>query len=151
MSAPLREQVLAYLAAHNVMTLATTGAEGPWAAAVFYASDGFTLHFLSAPGSRHGRNIAAHPGVAATIQEDDSDWLAIKGIQLEGEAHALEGEPRTKAIAVYAAKFPLVGPEAPAEIARALARVHWYRIVPARLFFIDNARGLGHREEVALD
>jgi uncharacterized protein YhbP (UPF0306 family) len=149
-SATLREQALAYLAGHNVMTLATTGPEGPWAAAVFYASEGFALYFLSSPASRHGRNLAARPAVAAAIQEDYRDWLRIKGIQLEGEAHVLEGEPRERAAALYAAKFPVVGPDAPAEIARALSRVQWYRLAPARLLFIDNSRGLGHREEVSL-
>ena len=40
----MREKALAYLAAHNVMTLATTGPEGPCAAAVFYASREFDLY-----------------------------------------------------------------------------------------------------------
>jgi hypothetical protein len=49
----LPPQVAAYLAGHHVMTLATQGGEGPWAAAVFYASDGASLIFLSAPNTRH--------------------------------------------------------------------------------------------------
>src|SRR5690606_22682563 len=35
MSDPLAERVLAYLREHRVMTLATRGDHGPWAAAVF--------------------------------------------------------------------------------------------------------------------
>ena len=42
----LPQQAAAYLAGHHVMTLATQGADGPWAAAVFYASDGASLIFL---------------------------------------------------------------------------------------------------------
>ena len=43
MSANLPPEVAAYLAGHHVMTLATHGPEGPWAAAVFYAWTGRDL------------------------------------------------------------------------------------------------------------
>ena len=39
---------------------------------------------------------------------------------------------------------------APAAIVKALAKVRWYRVTPRRLFYIDNALGFGHREEVDL-
>ena len=81
------------------MTLATHGPEGLWAAAVFYVSDGFELTFLSAGHTRHARNMAASPAVAATIQEDYSDWAAIKGIQLEGTTQQLAGNERATAMA----------------------------------------------------
>ena len=41
MSDDARARALAYVAGHHVMTLATQGPDGPWAAAVFYAADGF--------------------------------------------------------------------------------------------------------------
>ena len=68
---------------NNVVTLATSGPEGIWAAAVFYAEDGFELTFLSAEHTRHARNIASQSHVAATIQEDYADWPGIQGIQLK--------------------------------------------------------------------
>jgi len=40
--------------------------------------------------------------------------------------------------------------EAPAAIVKALAKVRWYKIVPQRLYFIDNSRGLGNRDEIKL-
>lgn len=143
-----RQRALDYLAAHNVTTLATAGPEGPWAAAVFYASDGFRLTFLSAASTRHARQLAADPRVAATVQEDYRDWPSIRGVQLEGTARLLEGEAREAARARYAAKFPIVGPAALEPIARALLRVSWYELLPTRVYFIDNSRGLGHRDEV---
>lgn len=146
----IRQRALAYLDNHNVATLSTHGPEGPWAAAVFYVSEGFTLMFLSSPHTRHGRNLAADPTVAVAIHEDYAEWRQIKGIQLEGQAELLSGERRDRAIGAYSAKFPLVGPAAPTEIAQALERMDWYRIVPSRAYFIDNARGLGHRDEVDL-
>ena len=98
-----RGRALAYVAGHHVMTLATNGPQGVWAAAVFYAHDGFRFVFLSAGHTRHARNIAATPEVAATIQSDYDDWTAIKGIQLEGTVEQLDGARRSAALALYSA------------------------------------------------
>jgi hypothetical protein len=144
--------VLSYLKTHNVLTLATGGPEGMWAAAVFYVNQGFTFYFLSAESSRHSRNIAHNPQVAGTVQEDYRDWPAIKGVQLEGVVQQLSGVERVLAMGLYGVKFPLVSDvtKAPPEIVRAMQKVAWYRLEPTRLYFIDNAQGFGHREEVQL-
>jgi len=148
-----REQVLTYLQTHRVVTLATEGHGNLWAAAVFYVSDGFTLYFLSSPTSRHCLNLAINPRVAATIQEDYTNWLEIKGVQLEGAATQLSGEEERSARTLYAEKFPLVGnlAQAPEAIVTAMAKVRWYRLVPQRLLFIDNAAGFGARAEIDID
>ena len=153
MPEPARARALAYLRAHHVMTLATAGPRGPWAAAVFYASEGFELVFLSSPATRHGSDIGAAAQVAAAIHEDYRGWPEIQGVQLEGHAARLDGAPRDAARACFAAKFPFVLEQAGAapEIVRALERVAWYRLVPSRLYFIDNSLGFGRREEIAID
>ena len=146
-----RDAVLDYLANHHVMTLATQGSAGPWAAAVFYVNDGFTLNFLSSPRSRHGSDLAVDSRCAAAIHEDYSDWSDIKGIQLEGQVRMLSGSRQIEAISRYAVKFPVVRPDrAPALIQAAVQRVAWYELVPGRCFFVDNSRGFGHREEISL-
>lgn len=152
MSDSLTEKALTYLREHNVMTLATAGPEGVWAAAVFYVNDGFNLYFLSAPTSRHSLNLEAHPGVAAAIHEDYRDWRKIKGVQLEGQARRIEGAEQATAALRYGSKFPVVGnlAQAPVEIVQAMSRIVWYRLTPRRLYFIDNSLGLGHRDEVRL-
>lgn len=149
----LATTVAQYLQRHHVMTLATCGAGGPWAAAVFYVSVGPVLYFLSSPTSRHCRDLAANPRCAATVQQDTGEWQRIQGVQLEGLAVELPGDEERLARLHYARKFPLVGqPEhAPAPIAAALAKVRWYRLQPTQLHFIDNSRGFGQREAVALD
>lgn len=152
MTDALRMRVLRYLGDHNVATLATGSSGDIWAAAVFYASDGYTLYFLSSPTSRHCLHLEQNPRVAVTIQEDYSDWLEIKGIQMEGVASEISGAEEEKARRLYGRKFPVVGllAQAPSAIVKALAKVRWYRIVPQRLYFIDNSIGLGHRDEVDL-
>jgi uncharacterized protein YhbP (UPF0306 family) len=147
----LPQPVADYLSGHHVMTLATQGSDGPWAAAVFYVDDGPSMVFLSSPGSRHGRHLALDPRCAATIQDNVAEWAQIKGIQMEGRVVELRGDEQARARRRYAERFPIVGrlAGAPAALVEALARVHWYRLVPERLYFIDNGRGFGHRDEFA--
>lgn len=167
-----RERVLRYLREHNTLTLATWEAERPWAAALFYASDGFTLYFLSDPQSRHSLDLAANPQVAVTIQEDYHEWTRIKGVQMEGTVHVVEEEAElARAVAVYVEKYPFVAgylrlmmspfarialfldrfmerlpfiPHLPAGPAR------FYRVVPRRIWFTDNEVKFGHRDELVL-
>jgi uncharacterized protein YhbP (UPF0306 family) len=140
---------LAYLGSHQVMTLATYGPNGVWAAAVFYVNRAFDLFFLSAEHTRHGRNMQAEPRVAATIQEDYEDWPAIKGIQLEGMVRPLYGNEQQAAIILYQTRYPFIA-QADEQMQAALTRVKWYHLTPDRFYFIDNSKGLGHRDEVKL-
>lgn len=141
-----------FLSRHHVMSLATQGDDGPWAAAVFYVQDAQGLVFLSAPGTRHGRNLARDPRCAATIQKDYEDWPQIQGVQLEGRVQELTGDEQALARQRYAQTYPVAGlaARAPAEIVKALAKVRWYRLKPDRLYFIDNTQGFGRRSEFDL-
>jgi hypothetical protein len=146
MSATPRAKMLAYLEAHNVMTLATAG---PWAAAVFYVNDDFTLYFLSSPQTRHAQALAANPRVAITIHEDYADWRSIKGIQLDGVAAQVPAEECTRVRGLYGAKFPLIGEasKTPA-IAKALAKIEWYKVTARSVYFVDNSVAFGHRDRI---
>jgi uncharacterized protein YhbP (UPF0306 family) len=148
--AALRSTVLAYLDAHHVVTLATSE---PWAAAVFYVNDGFTLYFLSSPRSRHAQRLDADPRVAATVQEDYRDWRSVKGVQLEGTVHVVERTRVADVRKLYAAKFPVIagGDGRTAAIAAALARIRWYELRPTAIHFLDNAQGFGHRATIDPD
>jgi uncharacterized protein YhbP (UPF0306 family) len=144
-----RGDALEYLANHRVMTLSVTSGGNVWAAAVFYVNLDFFLYFLSAGHTRHARYIADNPWAAAAIQEDYRDWREIKGIQLEGPVNLLSGAQRIEAIAHYRAKYPFIV-TAVGAVAAALEKVNWYRLAPTRLYYIDNGKGFGHREEVPL-
>ena len=148
MALKLPPAVAEYLAGHHVMTLATQGSDGPWAAALFYVPDGDDLIFLSSPSSRHCSDLALQPRCAATIQSEVADWRDIQGIQIEGQVSELQGEERSRAQQLYGERFPFARPAlAPAALALALARVRWYRLRIARLYFIDNRRGFGKRQQ----
>lgn len=150
MGAPLRSRVLALLGEHHVMTLATIGADGPWAAAVFYAHEDLRLYFLSAPTSRHAQNLAHDPRVAATIQRDYDDWPGIRGLQLAGTVREVAREDEARVRALYRERYPLIGGGAgvPRKILEALDRIRWYEFAPTDIHLIDNTLGFAHREHL---
>jgi uncharacterized protein len=156
MSGGSKQQILDYLKAHNTMTLATCAGDSPWAATVFYASDDLQLYFFSSPDARHSLNLSANARVAVTIQEDYKDWRVIKGIQLEGKAMLVDGViEKAKAMAVYARKYAdvitLFTDPASGIFHKAFLKVKFYRVVPEKVFFIDNEQGFGQRQELILE
>lgn len=155
MSGQLKEQILQYLRSHNTMTLATCAGEAPWAATVFYASDDLQLYFFSSPEARHSVNLAANGRVAVTVQEDYKDWRAIQGIQLEGRVELVDGMiEKAKAMTVYARKYAdvirLFTDPASGIYHKAFLKVKFYRVIPEKVFFIDNTQGFGKRQELEL-
>ena len=152
MSEELKRQILEYIEGHNTMTLGTSQGDVPWAATVFYASDGLKLYFFSVPDSRHCQNLAVNPRVAVTIQEDYRDWRKIKGIQLEGKVAGVDSLiEKGKAMTVYARKYPEVikifTNPASGLFYQAFLKVKFYCVVPERIFYIDNEQGFGKRQE----
>jgi uncharacterized protein YhbP (UPF0306 family) len=155
MSDELKRQIVSYLESHNTMTLGTCLDEVPWAATVFYASDGFKLYFFSVPDSRHCQNLAANPRVAVTIQEDYKNWQEIKGIQLEGRVALIDSlTEKAKTMAVYARKYPdvikLFTNPSSGVFYQAFLKVKFYRVTPERIFYIDNLQGFGKRQELII-
>jgi uncharacterized protein YhbP (UPF0306 family) len=155
----LRNRIRAFLAQHNTMTLATVdGAGAPQAAALFYAADdALDLFFLSSPNSRHSRNLALRPRVAASIQADNQAWQAIQGLQIEGAARMVEGVADTAhAVRIYAGRFEFLrglldGVDGgPAALRGPLASSRFYVLRPAWIRLIDNTQGFGHKEELEL-
>lgn len=150
MADDLRERVQALLAEHHVMTLATQGREGPWAAAVFYAAQGLDLYFLSSPRSRHARQLSESPQVAATIQRDYDDWPEIRGLQIAGRVRPVAESDLARARALYERRYPRLGGAGglPQAVLSALDRIRWYVLVPSDIHLIDNRLGFAHREHL---
>jgi uncharacterized protein YhbP (UPF0306 family) len=145
----VKQKALAYLRGHQVMTLATSGDRGVWAAAVFYVNRDFDFYFLSAGHTRHAQNMEVHQRVAATIQEDYTDWPRIQGVQLEGIVRQLDETDLRQVKNWYLDKFPFLASDQP-QIERALRQVNWYELKADLCYFIDNSRGLGHRDEIPI-
>ncbi len=159
MTDDLRARILAFLAAHTTLSLATRGPDGaPQAAALFYAhDDDLSLYFLSDPATRHARALAADPRVAATIQDDGQAWQEIQGLQIAGTAAPVEGAAAlARAAARYAARFDFLAGllqgsgEGPLTLVGPLARSRFYVLRPRWMRLIDNRARFGHKEELVL-
>lgn len=152
MTAQLMQETRAYLESHHVMTLATTGEDGPWASAVFYVNTDFNLYFFTEKNTRHGRNLAANPLVAAAIHEDYHDWREIKGIQLQGEAVPVGPVEKARVIALFTRKFPSLSVFlANKKTADIVARAQVYKLVPAEIWYLDNQKGFSARQKLIFD
>jgi uncharacterized protein YhbP (UPF0306 family) len=145
-----------FLHERYTMALATDGPEGLWVASVYFAGGLDGCYFFSSPRTRHGRNLAANPRVAAAINEDEHDWKAIRGIQLEGECQpATAPLDRLRGYRAYLGKFPFVrallrGQGVDAQTAARLLRTQLYLLRPTRVFYLDNRAGFGQRQEVGV-
>jgi len=147
-------RVAAFLDAHHVVSLATCGPDGPHAASVLYARDGFALLWISDPTSRHSTDVEADARVAATVAPDYADIDDIRGVQISGYACAVTGAShRANARRLLEARYPCVkqlSHGAPA-LREAYARGEFYRLDPCRVVLIDNGRGFGHKETLDLE
>jgi hypothetical protein len=145
-SPELRKKVLAILARHNNMTIATLRADGyPQATTVGYASDGLTVYFGCGSQSQKARNIARDNRVSAAIDKDHENWGEIEGLSLAGTAvRVTDAEELSRVNGLFSAKFPQVR----AFSADLRAAMDIYRLTPTVISVLDYTQGFGHTDLV---
>ncbi|WP_229068975.1 pyridoxamine 5'-phosphate oxidase family protein [Actinoplanes sp. DH11] len=96
------------LAEHRYVVLGTADERGrPWATPVFYAPDGdHRILWVSAPGSRHSRNIGARPEVALTVFDSHAPIGGAEALYLEATAAPVDGDAAAAALAVLNTRLP---------------------------------------------
>ncbi len=101
----MQKRIFDFLAKHHLMSLATYGSAGVWAASCFYRFDpvDLALIFASAEATTHMRHIASNPKVAGTIAPYASQIYKIQGVQFQGEVY--RAKPRQKRL--YCEAFPI--------------------------------------------
>jgi uncharacterized protein YhbP (UPF0306 family) len=138
----------------TTMSLATSGADGIWAADVFFAPCSLTeLLFISGPSTQHVRNLLASPSVAATIHVDvGNDWRSIRGLQLAGTATPVADDELPDARNAYFEKFSFARRllEAGSEVEAKTNDNRFYALHIARIYLVDNRLGFGVRHEIGL-
>jgi uncharacterized protein len=141
-------RIAAFLDAHHVMSLATSGSHGPHAANLFYARDAFALLWVSDPQTRHSMELEADPRVAATVTPDFCDFDVICGVQISGAAHriARASELRLARTLLEARYSSLQRLSDRSAVKQAYESAALYRLVPSRIVIIDNKRGFGHKD-----
>jgi nitroimidazol reductase NimA-like FMN-containing flavoprotein (pyridoxamine 5'-phosphate oxidase superfamily) len=78
------------------VVLATADANGvPWASPVWYAMEGYReLYWLSHPGARHSRNIAARPRIALVVFDSTAAPNTGQAVYMSATAEQLTDQDR---------------------------------------------------------
>jgi hypothetical protein len=137
MSDDLSNRFRRVIDANLYMTLGTADELGsPWATPVYFAhADYREFVWVSKPGARHSRNIAARPQIGIVVFDSHAPIGTGGGVYMAATAEQLLGDGRLGAIEVFSARsvahgggaFGLADVEPPAElrIYRATATEHW--------------------------
>ena len=134
------QEVLDFLAEQKTLTLATSGADGPWAATLTYVNDGSELYVWTRPSSNTAKHIDENPTAAFTIDHYSDDWRQTKGIQGRGKCSVVTGEDIAKAADLFGQKYPALRPGS-------TSAVVFYRIDPDDLEYIDNSGDVGEGDD----
>lgn len=148
----------AFIRAHHVMTLATTGDHSPWAAAVYYVFDNTVFYFFSSPASRHIQDACRTAGrAAAVISSESREWQMIQGLQMSGKVQEVTAvKEAVGVIQHYLKAFPFVrsffkGMSLPGLSAFSKRfNAHLYGFRPESVYYLDNHIGFGFRERIDL-
>ena len=142
MKRALKTFILKLLKQHNIMSLATTRADGfPQATTVGYANDGLDLYFCCDRVSQKVRNLRRSDKVSLTIDHDTRNWVHIKGLSMRARARVLSkpGEV-TRAFELIARKFPEMRKISKED----LADTAFVKVTPKVISVLDYSKGFGH-------
>src|SRR5438132_187723 len=123
-------QIAAVLHRHHVMSLATVCPDGPHAANLFYAREGFTLLWVSESSNRHSVAVETDARLPRLLQCDCKSRVecSVSSINRHGSAcGCLEAR--------YS--FLHAATNAPKELKAAYERAQFYRLEPSRIVIIQ--------------
>ncbi len=131
---PLRAHMTAFLAAHEVCILSTSGVRGAWAMPVRYRSRGLEVDCLIPCWADVAYFAERDPHVLLLIQDDEAP--ATCWLQVEGAASPAPDPDWGQWLPSWLSPVP------PAEL------YHLLRVTPRRIDLFDARRGWGAREGV---
>lgn len=133
----------------SLLSLGTTGNDGPWVAdVVFLHDDDLNIYWISSPKTRHSQNILENGKAAGSITYLAESKAANFGIQFEGKAEKLDGinfDLLIKYLKKKGSKLP-----SPSQASEMLNNRSWYKITPSKIFLIDEENFGFKRQEVEL-
>jgi len=136
-----REQILTFLAEHNLMSIATYG-DFPWIASVYYTFDkDLHLFFLSSPSTLHCKQISKNKHVAVSIADSHQDISKLKrGLQLWGIAEQISGVAKIKhTLDLWKSSLKVINPELTYEnMVKHVIHGRMYMITPHRVKLFDQ-------------
>ena len=137
------QRVIDYVAAHDILTLATASSAGePHVATFLYVNDGLLLYIWMRAQARTARHLEENPRVAFTIEEHAADWREVSAIQGAGQCHVVTGEDIALVADLFGRKYPDLGQGSTASIM-------FFRVAPTELGFVDSTSGARARDASA--
>ncbi|MBW8306140.1 MAG: pyridoxamine 5'-phosphate oxidase family protein [Thiobacillus sp.] len=148
MDEAIRNQILALLDEHRIMTIATLRPDGwPQATTVGYVNEGLILYFLCGLDSQKAANLARDDRVSLAIDHDTPDLMAITGLSMAARAQAVvDRDEANRILGLFPQKYPeniavpipMPTPE----------DVKIFRVTPTVISVLDYSKGFGHTELV---
>jgi uncharacterized protein YhbP (UPF0306 family) len=151
------ETIQNFLTYHKVLNLAyiskskenhTHHSMYPRSCALWYVHDtDLNFYYLSEEKTHHGSALKNGGKVSFTINEDNQNWMAIKGIQGTGYANIISENQYEKIWEWYTRKFEFVTKQF-FNLDEALKVVKIWKVIPNWLRYIDNSIKFGFKEEI---
>lgn len=147
---------LKLISSTRTMVLATSQADSPWTAPVYYAYNAGQFCFFSSPEAKHIKQ-AANNKAAASIFFESPKWEEIQGMQMTG--HIIKIIKKTavmKITSLYLIKFPfaalfLKASKSAINSAPNLAeKAGLFAFVPDEIYYLNNSLGFGTRQLIKL-
>lgn len=143
----------AVLDANSFMTLATADESGvPWATPVWFATEDYhELYWVSAPSSRHSRNVAARPDVSIVVFDSTAQPLAGQAVYVVATAVLVPAPEIERGLAVFS-EASVRGGLAAWDITRVTgdARLRLYRATATEHYILDPDAPVDVRLRVTL-
>jgi nitroimidazol reductase NimA-like FMN-containing flavoprotein (pyridoxamine 5'-phosphate oxidase superfamily) len=117
--------------ANPYLTLATADGDGrPWASPVWFAHDAYAeFLWMSRPGARHSRNVAARPEIGFVVFDSTVVPGTAQALYVDAVAEEVGADEVESAIAAYSARSEAQGirPWRIADVVGSAARHRLYR------------------------
>jgi hypothetical protein len=130
----------AVLDANSFMTLATADESGvPWAAPVWFATEDYReLYWVSAPSTRHSRNLAVRPALSIVVFDSTVQPLAGQAVYMMATAKQLPEAELAPGLAVFSRTSVRCGLKAfTADMVTGAARLRLYRATVTEHHILD--------------
>lgn len=135
----LRKLIEDYLKEAKLMQVATSLANQPWVASVYFAYDDLlNLYWISRPTRRHSRELKKNEKVAGTVVLPHTHGEKVRGLQFEGVAKELNGQKAKEAMEHYSKCYPDISQEKIEAIIEGKDSHVCYQITPTAFILFDE-------------